>query len=140
MSSYIRSKIAELKNPETASMEPNFRHLERTVFKVMGVSMFDDKKGLAILSPMLFTAYFTGFMAFVCGIHEFLVQSSGLAGTMQSAFIFFASINLMLMWYFLLKKYQTFKHAVRRVVGMSRTSNETPLERPVGLNFRRFAK
>lgn len=140
MSSYIKSKIAELKNPFTADFEPNFRQLENTVFKVMGVSMFDDKKGIRLLSPMLFFAYFTGFVAFISGIHEFYNQPEGLIGTMQSVFIFFASINLMLMWLFLLRKYQVFKDAVRRVVIMSKITNETAKEKKVGLKNRRIAK
>lgn len=140
MSSYIKSKIAALKNPDTADLEPNFRQLESSVFKVMGVSMFDDKKGIRLLSPMLFTAYFTGFVAFVSGLHEFVNQPEGLVGTMQSVFIFFASINLMLMWLFLLRKYQVFKDAIRRVVQMSKITNETAKEREVGLKNRRLAK
>ncbi|KAL5284416.1 hypothetical protein ACFFRR_006610 [Megaselia abdita] len=139
MISYIKSKIAVLKNPTTAKLEPNFVHLEKTVLRVMGVSMFDDKKGIAILSPMLFMAYAMGITAFVFGLHEFLTVSTGLANTMQSAFIFFASINLMSMWFFLLKKYQVFKDVVKRVIIMSKITDETPKERPVGLKSRRFA-
>lgn len=138
---YIRLKLTELKNPDTACLEPNFKFLDRTVFKVMGLSMFGNEKGVvALISPMLFAAYTVGFLAFTFGLHEFLTQSSGIANIMQSLFIFFASFNLMSMWFFLIRKFHLFRDVVRRVLKMSKITNDTPKERAVGLKFRRFAK